>query len=77
LAISGKNLCKRGLASTISSDKSNLVPRSDPEIHPAHQGSSTDGDLKILDTEQVVDPSLGVLAKALVYNRDRNEPRRR
>jgi hypothetical protein len=77
LAITGTNLCQRSLSSTVSSNQPYFVPGRNSKVHLTHQGSSTYGDLKILDTEQVVDPLLGVLAKALVYNRDRTDLRRR
>jgi hypothetical protein len=73
LPIASQDLCEGCFACAISSDQTDFVSRGNPEIYPAHQGSGTNGDLKLFDTEHWENPLLGVLANALVYNREEHQ----
>jgi hypothetical protein len=73
LTVSSEYFCKGRFSRAISTDQPNFVSRANPEIDSAHQGSGTNSDLKVFDTEHWANPLLGVMAKALVYNREKQK----
>jgi hypothetical protein len=70
LPIPSKNLGKGRFAGTISSHQADLVSGGDAEGNLTHEGSGTDGDLKVFDAKQSTNPSFACKSNSLQSSLD-------